>query len=87
MPLVRYAAFPPNRAFPIVKSADHDNTFPFPDARINVHLIPHSHDDVGWRKTVEAYYTGSPVGWGPISCVRCILDTVTEELWKDPNRR
>ena len=31
---------------------------PQPD-KLNVHLICHSHDDVGWLKTVDEYYYGS----------------------------
>jgi hypothetical protein len=45
--------------------------------KINVHLVPHSHDDVGWQVTVDEYYFEN---------VRYILDTVVDELDKDPKR-
>ncbi|XP_015516452.1 lysosomal alpha-mannosidase isoform X2 [Neodiprion lecontei] len=54
--------------------------------KLNIHLIPHTHDDVGWLKTVDQYYWGGR----PLIAkagVQYILDSVIHELLEDPNRR
>ncbi|XP_037957691.1 lysosomal alpha-mannosidase isoform X2 [Teleopsis dalmanni] len=53
---------------------------------LNVHLVPHTHDDVGWLKTVDQYYYGSETLIQKAG-VQYIIDSVVEQLLKDPNKR
>lgn len=53
---------------------------------ITAHLIPHTHDDLGWIKTVDQYYWGAKPELVPVG-VQYIYNTVIEELQKNPNRR
>ncbi|KAJ8919703.1 hypothetical protein NQ315_006231 [Exocentrus adspersus] len=47
-------------------------------SKLNVHLIPHSHDDLGWLQTVDKYYYKQ---------VQYVISTVVEALEMNPNRR
>ncbi|KAJ0047951.1 hypothetical protein Pint_16953 [Pistacia integerrima] len=53
---------------------------------INVHLVPHSHDDVGWLKTVDQYYVGANNSIRG-ACVQNVLDSVISSLFEDKNRK
>ncbi|KAI6170739.1 Alpha-mann-mid domain-containing protein [Aphelenchoides bicaudatus] len=53
---------------------------------IKVHLVCHSHDDMGWLKTVDDYYTGRTKSIVNVG-VEYIYNTVIEELAKDPNKK
>ncbi|XP_030485943.2 alpha-mannosidase [Cannabis sativa] len=55
------------------------------EGKLNVHLVPHSHDDVGWLKTVDQYYVGSNNSIQG-ACVENTLDSVVQSLLRDPNR-
>jgi lysosomal alpha-mannosidase len=53
---------------------------------LTVHLVPHSHDDMGWVKTIDEYYSGSKIGKDH-SSVRNTLDSVIHEMIKNENRK
>ncbi|KAJ8982145.1 hypothetical protein NQ317_011291 [Molorchus minor] len=46
--------------------------------KINIHLVPHSHDDVGWLRTVDQYFYYQ---------VQYIISSVVSALLENPNRR
>ncbi|KAI4336391.1 hypothetical protein L6164_014924 [Bauhinia variegata] len=54
--------------------------------KLNVHLVPHTHDDVGWLKTVDQYYVGSNNSIQG-ACVQNVLDSLVPALLADKNRR
>ncbi|KAL0377241.1 UNVERIFIED_CONTAM: putative alpha-mannosidase [Sesamum radiatum] len=54
--------------------------------KLNVHLVPHTHDDVGWLKTVDQYYVGSNNSIQG-ACVQNVLDSLVSALLADKNRR
>ncbi|KAL0858609.1 hypothetical protein ABMA27_012444 [Loxostege sticticalis] len=53
---------------------------------LNVHIVPHTHDDVGWLKTVDQYYYGMNNSIQKAG-VQFIIDSVVKELWEKEDRR
>ncbi|XP_024023141.1 probable alpha-mannosidase At5g13980 isoform X2 [Morus notabilis] len=53
---------------------------------INVHLVAHTHDDVGWLKTIDQYYVGSNNSIQAAS-VQNVLDSIVPALLADKNRK
>jgi Glycosyl hydrolases family 38 N-terminal domain len=52
---------------------------------LNVHVVPHTHDDVGWLKTVDQYYGGLNNSIQQAD-VRSIITTVVQSLLNNPSR-
>ena len=56
-----------------------------PKRVLNIHVVPHTHDDVGWLKTVDQLYNG----WNNTiqkASVREIISSVVEALTENPSR-
>ncbi|CAG2111338.1 unnamed protein product, partial [Medioppia subpectinata] len=60
-------------------------TAPVP-SKLNVHLVPHTHDDVGWLKTVDQYYYGSQSETKKAG-VQYIIESVIQSLLRAEHRR
>ncbi|CAF3855565.1 unnamed protein product [Rotaria magnacalcarata] len=54
--------------------------------KLNVHIVPHTHDDVGWLKTVDQYFYGARNDIQH-AAVQYILDSVIPALIENPDRR
>lgn len=54
--------------------------------KLNLHLVPHTHDDVGWLKTYEQYFTGEN-GKSDVAAVTNIISEVVLELLRDPEMK
>jgi alpha-mannosidase len=56
------------------------------NGKINVHIVPHSHDDVGWLKTVEEYFAGVKNDIQDTN-VRVELTSIMNALEENPERK
>jgi len=54
--------------------------------KLNVHIVSHTHDDVGWLKTVDQYFYGANNSI-QVAAVQYILDSVVLALEDNPDRK
>ena len=70
------------------KCRSYEQTCPVldPSKNIHVHLVPHSHDDMGWLKNIDEYFYGMKSTIQRAG-VQYILDSVIKELYWDPSKK
>ncbi|XP_068085072.1 lysosomal alpha-mannosidase [Anabrus simplex] len=68
------------------ESCGYESCYPVKGGMLNVHLIPSSHLDLGWLKTVDQYYYGSK-SWIHKVGVQYIFQSAVNELRNNPSRR
>ena len=56
------------------------------NGKITVHVVPHTHDDVGWLKTVDQYYTGERDDIQRAG-VLYVINGIYDSLMKDPAKK
>jgi len=56
------------------------------DGVINVHIVPHTHDDVGWLKTIDQYFAGKNESIQH-AAVHQIITSVMDSLEMNPQRK
>jgi hypothetical protein len=93
--LMFYGSTPSNNTSPCQYPLGQDTTRPpspfkfaatHNDSKVlNVHIVPHTHDDVGWPKTVEQYYFGLNNSIQH-AAVHEIIDLVVAALLEHPSR-
>ncbi|XP_033224967.1 lysosomal alpha-mannosidase-like [Belonocnema kinseyi] len=54
--------------------------------KLNIHIVAHSHDDVGWLKTVDQYYYGNR-NRIQVAGVQYIINSAVKSLQENPGRR
>jgi alpha-mannosidase len=74
------------RLGPYDTSATRDDDATAASKKIQIHIVPHSHDDAGWLKTVDQYYYGLRQDIQPAG-VQYTLDTILMSLSSDRHRR
>ena len=56
---------------------------------LTVHLVPHSHTDIGWQSTLESYFYSTKMRayFQGFAGVNNVLTTVIDSLLSNPTRR